>query len=77
MKKNHERDEAQRVLKSIKNRSGELAAYERELNRLIDEERMRRERKEDEEWLRKEKAREEFLRDVFVDREKKVKMHKN
>lgn len=29
MKKNQERDEAQRVLKSIKNRSGELAAYEK------------------------------------------------
>ena len=47
MNKNQERDEAQRVLKSIKNRSGELAAYEKQLNRLIDEERMRRERKED------------------------------
>ena len=50
MMKDHEREEAKRVLNSIKNRSSEMAAYERELDRLIDEERKKRERKEDEAW---------------------------
>ena len=37
----------------MKNRNLEMAAYEKELDRLIEEERLRRERKADEEWEKK------------------------
>ena len=37
----------------IKNRSSEIAAYEKELDRLIDEERKKKERRQDEEFEKK------------------------
>ena len=73
--KEQEREEARRVLMSIKNRSSEIAAYEKELDRLIDEERRKKEKKQDEEFQKKEKARLNLLYQVFDDREKKVRQH--
>ena len=37
-----EKEEAKRTLKAIKNRNAEMAAYEKELDRLIEEERLKR-----------------------------------
>ena len=73
--KDHEREESKRLLKSIKNRSSELAAYEKELDKMIDEERQKIQRKEDEKWEKKEKARLDMLYQVFDDRERRVKGH--
>lgn len=52
-----------------------MAAYERELDRLIDEERIRREKKQDEDWRKKEQARIGLLHQVYDDRERKVRQH--
>lgn len=37
-----DKEEARRVLASVKDRGAEMAAYERELDRIIEEERLRR-----------------------------------
>lgn len=42
---------------------------------MIDEERKKKERKQDEQWEKKEKARMGLLYEVFDDREKKVRQH--
>lgn len=42
-----EKEEARRVLAGMKNRNAEMAAYEKQLDRLIDEERQRREKRQD------------------------------
>lgn len=72
-----EKDEARRILQGMKNRNSEMEAYEKELDRLIEEERLRRERKADEDWEKKERARINLLHQVFDDREKKVKQHQS
>lgn len=37
----------------MKNRNAELVAYEKELDRLIEQERLKKEQKQDEEWRKK------------------------
>lgn len=63
-----EKEEARRILQGMKSRNSEMEAYEKELDRLIEEERVRRERKADEEWEKKERARIGLLHQVFEDR---------
>jgi hypothetical protein len=75
--KQHEKEEARKVLQGMKNRTAEMVAYEKELDRLIDEERLKKERKEDEDWRNKEKARIGLLHQVYNDRERKVKQHQS
>ncbi len=45
--KEQERDEAKRVLKGVKNKNIELQAYEKELDRLIESERLKKEQREE------------------------------
>jgi hypothetical protein len=63
--KEKERDEAQRTLAGLKNKSQDMAAYEKELDRLIDGERVKKERKQQEDWEKREKARVNLLYQVF------------
>lgn len=71
------REEARKTLSSFKNRTQDLAAYEKELDRLIDAERKKKEAKQDEEWKKREQARIQLLYDVYHDRDRKVKEHCN
>ena len=48
MMRQQEKEEAKRILAGMKNRNSEMEAYERELDRLIEQERIRREKKADE-----------------------------
>jgi hypothetical protein len=73
--KEKEREEAKRVLAGFRNKGTELAAYERELDRLIEIERVKKERKQQEEWGKREKARLNLLYQVYDDRERKVREH--
>ncbi len=50
-----------------------MAAYERELDRLIEIERVKKEKKQQEEWEKREKARLNLLYQVYDDRERKVR----
>jgi len=75
--KESEREEAKRVLKGAKNKHQEMAAYEKELDRLIELERLKKEKKEEEEWAKREKARVNLLHGVYHDRERKVRDHNN
>ncbi len=52
-----------------------MAAYERELDRLIEIERVKKEKKQQEEWEKREKARLNLLYQVYDDRERKVREH--
>lgn len=73
--KEKEREEAKRVLAGFRNKGTELAAYERELDRLIEIERVKKEKKQQEEWGKREKARLNLLYQVYDDRERKVREH--
>ena len=50
-----------------------MISYERELDRLIEIERIKKEKKQQEDWEKKEKARINLLYQVYDDRERKVK----
>ena len=73
--KEKEREEAKRVLAGFRNKGTELAAYEKELDRLIEIERVKKEKKQQEEWGKREKARLNLLYQVYDDRERKVREH--
>lgn len=75
--KEKERDEARRSLAGVKNKGQDMLAYERELDRLIENERLKKERKQQEDWDKREKARINLLYQVYDDRERKVKDHKS
>lgn len=59
----------------FRNKGTELAAYERELDRLIEIERVKKEKKQQEDWEKREKARLNLLYQVYDDRERKVREH--
>ena len=75
MKQKH-RSEAQLVLRSIKDRSGEIAAYEKGLEEIIEKERLRQEREQDEAWERKERQKLQFMHDVFKSRQEILNRNK-
>jgi hypothetical protein len=52
-----------------------LATYEKELDRLIEIERVKKEKKQQEDWEKREKARLNLLYQVYDDRERKVREH--
>lgn len=70
--KEKEREEAKKTLEGVKSKGHELAQYEKELDKLIEEERLRREKRQQEEWDKREKARIDLLYQVFDDRARKV-----
>lgn len=70
--KEQQKEENRKFLLNFKSRANELSKYEKELDRLIEEERARQEAKKLEEWQRQEEARIKLLRDVYADREQKV-----
>lgn len=74
--KEKERDEAKRTLAGVKNKNHDLLSYEKELDRLIEGERVKKEKKQQEEWEKREKARVNLLYQVYDDRERKVNEHK-
>ena len=73
--KEKERAEAKLVLKSIKNRSEERAAFEKGLEEIVDRQRQRQQREQDEAWERKEREKFQFMHDVFKSREEIMKQH--
>lgn len=75
--KEKEREETKKALQGFKNKNLEMVAYEKELDRLIEAERVRRDKKQQEEWEKKEKARVNLLYQVFDDRERKVREHQS
>ena len=75
MLKEKEREEARKVLAGFRNKNSELSAYERELDRLIEGERQKKEKKQQEDWEKREKARINLLYQVYDDRERKVREH--
>lgn len=62
------REEARKTLSGFKNRTQDMANYEKELDRLIEAERKKKEAREDEEWRKREDARVKLLYDVYNDR---------
>ena len=74
--KEKEREEARRILAGVRSRGQDMLAYEKELDRLIEIERMKKEKKQQEEWDKREKARINLLYQVYDDRNRKVKEHK-
>ena len=74
--KEKEREEAKRTLAGVKNRNQDLLSYEKELDKLIEIERVKKEKKQQEEWEKREKARVNLLYQVYDDRERKVNEHK-
>ena len=52
-----------------------MATYEKELDRLIEIERVKKEKKQQEDWEKREKARLNLLYQVYDDRERKVREH--
>lgn len=48
--KEKEREEAKRTLAGVKNRNQDLMSYEKELDKLIEIERVKKEKKQQEEW---------------------------
>lgn len=48
--KEKEREEAKRTLAGVKNRNQDLLSYEKELDKLIEIERVKKEKKQQEEW---------------------------
>jgi hypothetical protein len=75
--KDKEREEARRTLAGVKNKNQDMLSYERELDRLIEIERQKKEKKQQEDWEKREKARVNLLYQVFEDRDRKVKDHKS
>lgn len=53
-----------------------MASYEKQLDRLIEIERVKKQKKQEEDWAKREKARVNLLYQVFDDRERKVNEHK-
>lgn len=75
--KEREREEAKRTLAGVKKQGNDMAAYEKELDRLIELERLKKERKAQEDWEKKEKGRISLLHQVYEDRERKVRDHQS
>ena len=74
--KEKEREEARRALAGLKNKKEDMLAYERELDRLIEGERIKKEQKQQQEWEKREKESVHLLYQGFEDRERKVKEHR-
>ena len=74
--KEKEREEARRILAGVRGKGQDMVAYQKELDRLIEQERLKKERKQQEDWEKREKARINLLYQVYDDRERKVKDHK-
>ena len=74
--KEKEREEARRTLAGVRSKGQDMLAYQKELDRLIEIERMKKEKKQQEEWDKREKARINLLYQVYDDRNRKVKEHK-
>lgn len=74
--KEKEREEARRTLAGARSKSQDMITYERELDRIIEGERLKKERKQQGDFEKKEKARINLLYQVYDDRERKVKDHR-
>lgn len=48
--KEKEREEARRTLAGVRSKNHDMIAYERELDRLIEAERLKKEKKQQEDW---------------------------
>ena len=48
--KEKEREEAKKILAGVKNKHQDMMAYEKELDRLIENERLKKEKKQQEDW---------------------------
>jgi len=75
--KEKEREEARRTLAGARSKNLDMIAYEKELDRLIEIERVKKEKKQQEEWNKREKARINLLYQVYDDRGRKVNDHKS